>query len=142
MRQYYDLLPISGTRRSVRRELTQMDRGFEGCGYPHPGVECMVGQISKLLTNYGCATGLGHHLQTSMELLVIEAGVSSQILSMDYGRYGGWVSPCWLKSVWEKISMFSLRVENRDLPLRPPKANDKWFMLCLEEAGYTKEELS
>jgi hypothetical protein len=77
-----------------------------------------------------------------MELLVIEAGVSSQILSMDYGRYSGWVSPCWLKSVWEKISMFSLRVEIRDLPLRPPRANDEWFMLCLEKAGYTKEELT
>ena len=83
MCQYYALLSVSGIRCSVHKELRQMDSGFYGCGYPHPGVECMVGQISKLLTNYGCASGLGHHLQTSMELLVIEAGVSTQILSMD-----------------------------------------------------------
>ena len=141
MRQYYDLLPISGIRRSVRKELRQLDRGFYGCGFPHPGVECMVGQISKLLTNYGCPSGLGQHLQTSMELLVIEAGVSSQILSMEYERYGAWVSSCWLKSVWEKICMFNLQVEIKELPLQPTRANDKWLMLCLEEAGYSKDEL-
>jgi len=45
------LLSISGVRRSIRKELRQMDRGFYGCGFPHPGVECFIAQISKLLTN-------------------------------------------------------------------------------------------
>jgi hypothetical protein len=103
MQKYYNLLPISSIRWSVWRELRQMDRGFYGCGFPHPGVECFVGQISKLLTNYGCDSGLGRHLQTLMELLVIEVGVSTQILSIDYARYSGWVSHCWLKLVWEKV---------------------------------------
>jgi hypothetical protein len=39
MQKYYNLLPISGIRQSVWRELRQMDRGFYGCGFPHPGVE-------------------------------------------------------------------------------------------------------
>ncbi len=131
MHQFYDLLPISGIRQSVRKELRQMDRGFYGCGFPHPGVECM----------YGCASGLGQHLQMSMELLVIEAGVSSQILSMEYDRYGGWVSSCWLKSVWEKICMFNLQVEIRELPLQPTRANDKWLMLCLRRRGIQKTSI-
>jgi hypothetical protein len=141
MRKYYDLLSISGIRRSVRRELRQMDRGFYGCGFPHPGMECLIGQITKLLTNYGCNSGLGRHLQTSMELLVIEAGVSTQVLSRDYARYSGWVSHCWLKSVWKKVSLFNLTVEIRDLPLRFPCANDEWLMLILKETGYLREEL-
>ena len=141
MKKYYDLLPISGMRRSIRRELRQMDRGFYGCGYPHPGVECLVGQISKILTNYGCGSGLGRHLQTSMELLIIEAGVSTQILSTAYDRYSGWVSHCWLKSVWEKVSLFNLRVVIREPPLGFPRANDEWLMIAFEKSGYTKEEL-
>ena len=141
LKKYYDLLPLSGIRRSIQKELRQLDRGFYRCSHPHPGVECLVGQISKLLTNYGCDSSLGRHLQVSMELLIIEAGVSTQILATGYGRYSGWVSPCWLKSVWEKISLFNLCVETRELPLQPPRANDKWLMVLLMEAGYTKVEL-
>jgi hypothetical protein len=71
MKAYYSLLPISRVQRSIRKELRQMDQGFYGCGLPHPGVECFIAQVSKLLTNYSCNTGLGVHLQTSMELMVI-----------------------------------------------------------------------
>jgi hypothetical protein len=61
MRTYYNLLPICGIRRSVNRELQQMDRGFYECGFPHPNVECFIAQLNKLLTNYGCNEGLGIH---------------------------------------------------------------------------------
>jgi hypothetical protein len=39
-----------GVRRSTPKKLRQMDRVFYGCGFPHPGVECFITQISKLLT--------------------------------------------------------------------------------------------
>jgi hypothetical protein len=53
MQKYYDLFLISGMRRSIQCKLRQTDRGFYGCGFPHLGVECFIGQISELLTNYG-----------------------------------------------------------------------------------------
>jgi hypothetical protein len=81
MRVYYDLLPLCGIRRSVKRELRQLDQGFFGVGLPHPGVECFIGQLNKLLTHYGSSLGLGVHMQVSMEVLIIEGGVSTQLLS-------------------------------------------------------------
>jgi hypothetical protein len=60
-----------------RKELRQLDRGFYGIGLPHPGVECFVAQINKLLVHYGCSSGLGIHMQVSMEMMVIEEGISS-----------------------------------------------------------------
>ncbi len=81
---YYNMLLISGIGRSVNRELHQMDRGFYGCGLLHPGIECFIAQLSKLLTNYGCDLGLGTYLQNSMELLIVEGGVSTQILSLPF----------------------------------------------------------
>jgi hypothetical protein len=89
MRKNYDLLLVSGIRGSVKRELRQMDRGFYGCGFPHPGVECFIGQLTKLLTNYGCNLWLGRHLQSSMELLVIKARICTQILSKDFSWHSG-----------------------------------------------------
>jgi hypothetical protein len=83
------------------RELRQMDRGFYGCGFPH-GVECLIAQLNKLLINYGCNSGLRLHMQTSMELMIIESGVSNQLMSLPYQRYSKWVTHSWLRLVWEK----------------------------------------
>jgi hypothetical protein len=42
MRTYYNLLSVWGIMQSVNKELRQMERGFYGCGLPHPGVECFI----------------------------------------------------------------------------------------------------
>ncbi len=90
MKTYYALLSRCGVRKLVRKELRQMDRGFYGVGFPHPGVECLAGQISKLLSHYGSMSGLEKHMQVSMELLVIKVGISLQPLSEQYERYSIW----------------------------------------------------
>ena len=90
MKTYYALLPRCGVRKLVRKELRQMDRGFYRVGFPHPGVECLAGQISKLLSHYGSMSGLEKHMQVSMELLVIKVGISLQPLSEQYERYSIW----------------------------------------------------
>jgi hypothetical protein len=102
MQTYYDLLSISGIQQFVRKELHQMDRGFYGCGFLHPSIECFIAQLNKLLTNYGCNSGLGIHMQTSMELMIIEAGVFFSTFDMPYQRYSKWVTHSWLRLVWEK----------------------------------------
>jgi hypothetical protein len=85
MHTYYNMLVISRIQCLVNRELRQMDKGFYGCGLPHPGVECFIAQLSKLMTNYdGCDSGLGTYLQNSMELLIVEGNVSTQILSLPF----------------------------------------------------------
>ena len=85
VRTYYDLLQISGIRKSIKKELRQMDMGFYGLGFPHPAVECLVGQVPKLLSHYGSSLELGKHMQVSMKLLIIEAGISLQPLAEQYG---------------------------------------------------------
>ncbi len=137
MHTYYNLLSICGIRRSVNRELRQMDCGVYGCGFLHPGVECFIAQLNKLLTNYECNSGLGIHLQTSMELMIMEGGVWMQILSQLFQQYSKWVTHSWLKSVWEKVGLFNLKVKIRELPLKIPRECNSWFVcvcvgLCLQ----------
>ncbi len=50
---YYGMLLIGGVRKLVHKELQQMDSGFYGVGFPHPRVECLVGQANKILSYYG-----------------------------------------------------------------------------------------
>jgi hypothetical protein len=141
MRKYFELLSICGIRKSVSRDIRQMDRGFYGVGFPHPGVECLVAQLNKLLTHNGSSLGLGIHMQASMELLVTEGGVSTQILAEPFARYSKWVIHCWLKSVWEKVDIFCLQTEISELLIGLPREQDKWIMKVFVECEFTDNEL-
>jgi hypothetical protein len=69
-------------------------------------------------------------MQVSMEVLIIEGGVSAQILFESFSHYGKWVTHCWLQSVWEKVDMFNFWVEISAIPLQLPWEQDRWIMLA------------
>jgi hypothetical protein len=142
MRKYFELLSICGICKSVSRDIRQMDRGFYGIGIPHPGVECLVAQINTLHTHYGSSSGLGIHMQASMELLVTEGGVSrTQILAEPFAQYSKWVTHCWLRLVWEKLDRFRPQTEVSELLLGLPREQDKWIMKVFVECGFTGDKL-
>jgi hypothetical protein len=75
---YGKMLPLGGILNKANRGIRQLDRGFYGTGFPHPGVEATLEQVNKLLMHYGCQTVLGTELQTSLELLVVDLGLLFQ----------------------------------------------------------------
>ena len=83
-KQWYQILPMGGIKRSVKKGIRQLSRGFYGAGCPHPGVECLVAQANKLMMHYGCQSSVGLRLQMSMEFLIIELGISLQPLQESY----------------------------------------------------------
>ncbi len=87
MPQYYNLLPLGGIHRSVQKGIRQTDIGFYGVGCPHPGVDCLVKQISLLLMHYGCDTAVGKIMRISMELFIVEFGMGAQPFQEDFTRY-------------------------------------------------------
>jgi hypothetical protein len=115
-----------------------MGRGFYRIGLPHLGVECFVAQLTKLLLHYGSESGVGIHLQTSMELMVIELGNLLQPLQADYSAYQGRVTHSWLKTLWEKAQKFIVKAL---LELSFPRENDAWIMDLFEAAGYSGDVL-
>jgi hypothetical protein len=141
MRSYHDMLLIGGVRKLVQKELRQMDSGFYGVGFPHPGEKCLVGQGNKILSHYGSQTGLGKHMQLSTELLIIEARVSFQPFTEPYVQYSKWVTHSLLMFLWEKADMFQIKIEINNLPLYVPRMNDRWLMKVLEAEGYSELEL-
>jgi hypothetical protein len=139
-RVYWQLIPRGGVQGTAAVPLCQLDRGFYGIGCPHPGMECLTAQISKLLVHYGCQSGLGIQMQVTMELFLMELGISAQPLQESYEQYGKWITSTWLKSVWEKVKMFSITVKIAPLPVCPPREGDKWFMQAAMEAGITNTD--
>jgi hypothetical protein len=94
-----------------------------------------------MLTHYGSNTGLGFHMQLLMELMITEAGISPQPLSTPFHRSKGWVTHCWLKSLWEKVEKFLVRVEILELPLKFSREWDNWLIAVFENADYDEKAL-
>jgi hypothetical protein len=83
---YGKMLPFGGIVSKANRGIQQLNRSFYGAGFPHPGVEATLEQANKLLTHYGCQTALGTELQTSLELLVVDLGLSFQPFCVSYDQ--------------------------------------------------------
>jgi hypothetical protein len=105
-------------------------------GCPHPGVECLVAQITKLLIHYGCRSCLGLKISVLMELLITELGISAQPLCKSFLKYGNWVTHTWLQSLWEKVNKLDITEEIAPLPMVPPREGDKCFMQAVVEADF------
>ena len=140
-KQYGKILPLGGVRRTSRKELRQIDRGFFGVGCPHPGVECLVDQLNLLLMHFGCPSADGLLLQASLEYMVLELGLSFQPFQESYAKFGPWVTHSWLKTLWEKCSLLQVKVHFRQLTLRLPREGDRWLMSEFRRLGYGDKDL-
>jgi hypothetical protein len=116
-----------------------MHLGFYGVGCPNPAIECFIAQVNKLLMHLSTASSLGTTMQASLDLLILELGMSSQPFYQDYKRNNKWVTHFWLKTIWEKASHLMINIELGPTSLKPPRGpNDFWLMqrisqLCIKE---------
>ena len=126
----------SGARPGGKPDSWLPAAGFYGVGCPHPAIECLTTQLNKLIMHYGSQPGLGLNMQTSLELLIIDTGLSLQPVTEDYDTCQHWVTSPWLKSVWEKASCFNIEIQLAPLPLQPPREQDTWIMAEFLQMGY------
>jgi hypothetical protein len=139
---YYKILPMGGIICSAPRDLRSLDTGFAGIGCPHVGVECMIEQLNKFAMHYGCQTGVGIALQTLMEFFLLELGLTASApFSFSFPKYGGMVTYCWLRTLWEKWDRYKIQVVLKNVKIQPPREGDKWFNQALIDEGYSAEEI-
>jgi hypothetical protein len=109
-RQYYPTLPLGGVVCTTPVESRTIDTGFFGVGLPHPRVEVLIAMTNKLLMHYGCKTATRQFMQTSYSLLFAELGFLFLPLQEWYNCYGFLVTHSWIKILWEKLSMFDMKL--------------------------------
>lgn len=136
MKQYYNMVPMGGVRRSANRMVRQLDRGFFGLGCPHPAIECLAAQTNRLLTHYGCETAVGRLLH-----LILELGMGPQPLQVNFVKHGNWVTDSWIKSLWEKVCLLGIVIEEGKIEIFPPQERDEWLMPLFCKLDYTPAEL-
>jgi len=138
---YYEIYPQGGIRCTARRGTRQLAAGFYGIGCPHPAIECLIAQLNKLIMHYGSPSCLGVNMHTSVELLVIELGLSTQPFAEDYDVCQHWVTHSWLKSVWEKAAKLKIDIQLAQIPLQFPRERDSWIMAEFIRMDYDTQSL-
>ena len=141
MKIYYEIHPQGGIRRTARRGTRQLAAGFYGVGCPHPAVECLAAQLNKFIMHYGSHSCLGSNMQASTELLIIELGLSLQPFAESYDACQHWVTPSWLKSMWEKADKLGIDIRLARIPLEPPRERDTWIMAEFIRMNYDAKAL-
>jgi hypothetical protein len=115
------------------------DAGFFGIGHPHLGIEALIAMTNKLLIHYGCNMATGQLMQTSYLLFFAELGLLFTPLQESYSRYGFLVTHSWIKMLWEKISMFDIKVVVSDFAQEYLRQGGQFIMQVLLRAGYAAE---
>ncbi len=118
---YWQVVPQGGVHGSAPKHLRTLTKRFYGMGCPNLGIECMIAQVAKLLSHYGCRSGVGIQLQVSVELFIIKLGVSTQPFQEPFEKYRTKVTHSWVKSIWEKVSKYKVRIKVRALTHRASK---------------------
>ncbi len=101
-----------------------IDLGFYGMGLPHLGVEALIAMSKQLLMRYGCDTATGQFMQVSYSLFLVELGISFQPLQELYSKYGFLSTHSWMKMLWEKISMFGVKIVVANKAMKYPQEGD------------------
>ena len=108
---------MGGVIRTTPAEVRKTSRAFYGVGCPYVGVECFLEQTNKVLIHYGCPSNLGMKMKILLEYMILEMGISLQPFQESYKKYEQWITPIWIKYIWEKCDQFDVMVEFNDAPL-------------------------
>ncbi len=90
-------------------------------GLPHLGVEALIAMSNKLIMHYGCNMAEGRFMKASYSLLLVEMGLSLHSLQESYERLSFLLTHSWMKLLWEKVSIFGLKVVVADFHLKYPR---------------------
>ena len=111
--------------RSVRSEVIQLAVGFYGAGCLHPWAEATVAQANKMIMHYGIHSSLGHQMQISTEIILIELECTFQPFSLKYETFNDQLTHFWLKTVWKKMGFDEIDPTVHNIPLEFPRRGGK-----------------
>ncbi len=141
MKQYYNMAPLGGVWRSANRMVQQLNKGFFGVGCPHAVIECLASQATMLLTHFGCEKCSSPIAASLCGAFHTRAWHGRAILSDEFSWFGGWVMETWVNSLWEKVFLFGIILEEGKLQIVPTRKRNEWLMPLLCKLGYSSAEL-
>jgi len=140
---YHTLLPHLGVHHNYPLALQHTPIKYQGLGLPHPYWEQGIAAVCLFLELSNTNRPESVLLQTSLEYLQLEIGVSIPILQADFARWGHLATPCWLKSLWNFLhnSHISLHTSHSYIPPLQ-RQGDAFLMECFAMLSLSTTDLA
>jgi len=137
----YEALPLLGINRSVKREWRDLPRAFGGIGLNSLAVEQTIGWANMLLQHYGAPTVIGGKCRASLEALQLEIGCIGNPLMENYKVRGILATPCWMKAIWERFSLYGFPIILEYDKMEFPRERDITIMDIMIREGISGLDL-
>lgn len=115
---------IFGANRNIKIGWRTPPRAFGGIGLLSLPVEQIICCLNMLVQHFGVPSILGHKFQASLECLQLEIGVNYNPLKAPYHIYNVFATPCWFKSLWERLCHYGFEVSLDYPPIPLPRGRD------------------
>jgi hypothetical protein len=99
-RLYREVLSPLKVNKNITRFYRMTPKRVMGLGMPNPCIRMLAYKLQLLQTEWNQPTSAGNMLRQSLEVFQMETGFSSNVLQMDYERYGDLATGGWWKQFW------------------------------------------
>ena len=140
-RQEFDVLPLLGINRNIRRRWRSLPHAFGGAGLFNLQVEQTIGWINMFLQHFGLDSTLARKFMASLEALQLELGCIGCPFEENFGRFGHLATASWVKSFWERLSYYNFTLHVKYPKLNIPREGDATIISLLSQAGHSGTQL-
>jgi hypothetical protein len=110
-------LPAMGICRNFPRALVFRSTKYMGIGIKHIHILQEIARLKDILNHTYTGTITGQIYRTSLEYLLLELGMSTDISAMDYNNYHSLATNGLVKSTWEFLCQHNITLQhNIDIP--------------------------
>jgi hypothetical protein len=116
----YEMMPILGVARTVKRELRKLHTTFGGFGLFHLPTEQLICRLNMLLQHYHTSTALSKKLDASLKYLQLQLGTPYNLLTLSFEQWGYLAPLSWVKMLWRSLDTFNIQLHMKYPPLLFP----------------------
>jgi len=138
----YEVLPLLGVNRNVRKRWRCIPREFGGTGLYDLAIEQLICWINAILQHYGSGSLIDQKVKASLEALQLELGCAGNPFHQSFATIGHLATPCWVVLVWERLDIYKFSLHLEYPVMAPPRLHDIFFTEIFLEGGYTGHALA
>jgi hypothetical protein len=133
-------LPAMGFCRNFPRDIVFAPISCMGVGIEHLYTIQEIMRLKDLVYHTTYDTDTGNLYRISLEILLIEVGISANLSELNYDQLSGMATPSLVKSTWKFLHENSIHLEH-DLQLWPPRSQDQLIMVLILQVNPSISEL-
>jgi hypothetical protein len=125
-----------GINWNVKKEWRTTHRAYGGISLFSFAVEHTIGMINIFIQHYGAETTLAKKFSASLEALQLKIGCLGNPLKENFDKLHLLATPCWTKSLWERLHYYHFRIYFVYLTLNLSRRYDSLIVPLFWMAGY------